>query len=613
MLSLKCRTTKSISLEQLRLVWFRWNPWTARRSRYACGDIMMQTNTLVERRASPEQLYLTSGRDMQRSSDVRGTGSPWSDLLCLLLLAIAVSMLFATWPRAGDFWWSDAPRHAMDGVFYYDFFRNLPFAHLKQWAMDYYIQYPAITVLFYPPVFAVVEAVFFFLFGVSHSTAQLTVSVFLLGGACGTYFLTRRWLGRVAAFSTALLFIGSPTIAFWGRQVMLEVPAFAFLIWSSYFLFRYLDSTRARDLYLMTGFLLAAVYTKQSTVFILPVFPLTLYFAYRKDILRRKEFWWSAVMFCVGVVPLALFTYLWGQLNVKQAAGGDWADNSRVTLSGWVYVARQWPRQISWIVLTLATVYCTGAALQKKWRLPRPAMHFFIAWVLTGYLFFTLVAVKLERYGIFLIFPLVLFAILALGRVSPAKIAPFATAALAAGIFSHTLLTQHVPFVSGYRAAARYVCSVAPPDSVVLFSGRRDGSFIFNIRTLPSCKNLTVIRADKLLLLVMGNRYLFGVKELGVSESQFKDMLGRYGVRYVVLEPSFWNDLQSMQMLVRLLREDQFKLLTTVPVAGDREPHEERVEIYQNLRASSSQPANQIRFALPAFGITVQGKVGHEK
>ena len=31
-------------------------------------------------------------------------------------------------------------------------------------------------------------------------------------------------------------------------------------------------------------------------------------------------------------------------------------------------------------------------------------------------------------------------------------------------------------------------------------------------------------------------------------------MLGRYGVRYVVLEPNFWNDLQSMQMLVRMVR-----------------------------------------------------------
>ena len=80
--------------------------------------------------------------------------STWQDVAFLLLLTIAVVLLFETSPHAGDFWWSDAPRHAMDGVFYRDMARSLPVTHLKQWATDYYLQYPAITVLFYPPLFA---------------------------------------------------------------------------------------------------------------------------------------------------------------------------------------------------------------------------------------------------------------------------------------------------------------------------------------------------------------------------------------------------------------------------------------------------------------------------
>jgi 4-amino-4-deoxy-L-arabinose transferase-like glycosyltransferase len=341
---------------------------------------------------------------MQQFSDGGWIKSKWRDAVCLLLLTIAVCLLFETSPRAGDFWWSDSPRHAMDGVFYYDLARSMPLTHMKQWAMDYYIQYPAITVLFYPPLFALVEAVFFSLLGVSHNTAQLTVSAFLLSAAFGAYFLTRRWLGRVAAFSTALLFIGSPAIALWGRQVMLEIPAFAFLIWGSYFFFRYLDSAKARDLYLVTGFVLAAIYTKQPVVFIAPVYLLTLYFVYRKAIFHRKEFWWSAVLFVLGVIPLAIFTWLWGRLNVQQTVGGDWVEYSRTRLAGWLYVARQWPHQVGWTVLGLAVVYCVGAVLWRKWRLPGPASFFFVAWVLTGYVFFSLIANKLERWAIFLIF-----------------------------------------------------------------------------------------------------------------------------------------------------------------------------------------------------------------
>ncbi len=534
------------------------------------------------------------------------------DLVCLLLLTVAVLLLFLTSPRAGDFWWSDAPRHAMDGVFYHDMARSLPLTHLKQWAMDYYIQYPAITVLFYPPLFALVEAVFFTLFGLSHSTAQLTVSAFLLATAYGAYFLTRRWVGRVAAFATALLFVGTPAVALWGRQVMLEIPAFAFLIWGSYFFFRYLDSTRPRDLYLVAGLLVAAIYTKQSTIFIAPAYLLTFYYVYQESIFRRKEFWCSVALFIVGVMPLAVFTGLWGRLNVQESMGGAWVESPRTAFSGWLYVGRQWPRQVGWTVLALAVVYCVGAILQKKWRLPKPAIFFFLAWLFAGYVFFTLIALKLDRYTIFLIFSLVFFSVLAVVRGLPAKLASFAAVALAVGIFAHTLVADHVPYVSGYRAAAQYVCSIAPPGSVVLFSGLRDGSFIFNVRTMAECKNLTVIRADKLLLIVPGNRRLFGVKELGVNESQFKDMLGRYGVRYIVLEPNFWSDLQSMQMLVRVLHTDQFKLLTTVSVAGSHEPDESRLEIYQNL-LPASQRENLIRFELPAFGVTIEGKVGHDK
>ncbi len=129
---------------------------------------------------------------------------------------------------------------------------------------------------------------------------------------------------------------------------------------------------------------------------------------------------------------------------------------------------------------------------------------------------------------------------------------------------------------------------------------------------MPECKNLTVIRADKLLLVVMEYRRLFGVKELGVSESQFEDMLGRYGVRYIVLEPNFWNDLQSMQMLVRVLHHDEFKLLATVPVTGNPERDESHLEIYQNLNPALQQ-TDPIRFELPAFGVTIEGKVGPKK
>ncbi len=540
------------------------------------------------------------------------TNSTWQDLLCFLLLAVAVVLLFQTSPRAGDFWWSDAPRHAMDGVFYHDMVRDLPITHLKQWAMDYYLQYPAITVLFFPPLFALVEAVFFSLFGVSAATAQLTVSAFLLGAASGTYFLVRRWVGPAAALSAALLFIATPIMALWGRQVMLEIPAFAFLIWSCHFFFRYLDHLKARDLYLAVALVIAGMYTKQPVMFIVPAYLLTLYVVFRKDLFRRPDFWRATVLLTAGVTPLVVFTWLWGRYNVQQSVGGNWVEYSRSSISGWLYVARQWPSEVGWPILALAIIYCLGALLWPRWRLPKPALFFLVVWVLAGYVFFTLIAIKSQRYTIFLIFPLVVFALLAIVRVVPAKVAPYVAVAFGVAIFARMIVTDQAPYVSGYRAAAQYVCSVAPPDTVVLFSGLRDGSFIFNVKTTPECKNLSIIRSDKLLLRVMMMRSMFGVKDLGVTRDEFKDMLGRYGVRYIVIEPDFWADLKSMQMLVDLLHQDQFKLMTKVPIVSNREHIQSQLEIYENL-GPVSQGKNLLRVELPVSGLTVEGKVGREK
>jgi 4-amino-4-deoxy-L-arabinose transferase-like glycosyltransferase len=303
---------------------------------------------------------------------------------------------------------------------------------------------------------------------------------------------------------------------------------------------------------------------------------------------------------------------MWGRLNVQQAVGGDWVQYSRRSLGGWIYIGRQLPQQLGWPVLVLALVYSAGCTLWKRWRLAEPTFLFLFLWVITGYLFFTVIALKESRHSILIVFPLVLFSVLAALKIPPARIGPYVAIAIAGGVFAHTLIADRVPYVSGYRAAAQYVCSVAPPDSVVLFSGMRDGSFIFNVRSMPECKNLTVIRSDKLLLRVAVDREKFGVKELGVDEDAFKKMLQQYGVRYVVMEPQFWNDLQSMQMLVRVIHQEQFKLLTSIPVDSNRNHSDKQLDIYENI-GDIAKEKQLLRIELPVSGLTVEGKVGKGK
>src|SRR6476646_5709226 len=92
---------------------------------------------------APLKRWATATSSQKRFEPQQMSPRGWPDVLASVLLTVAVAILFHTAPRAGDFWWSDAPRHAMDGAFYKDFFHDLPLSHAKQYAINYYVQYPA--------------------------------------------------------------------------------------------------------------------------------------------------------------------------------------------------------------------------------------------------------------------------------------------------------------------------------------------------------------------------------------------------------------------------------------------------------------------------------------
>jgi len=126
-----------------------------------------------------------------------------------VLFLLGAVLLFVTAPHHGEFWWSDAPRHALNGVFVNDLVATMP-AHPAAWAMQYYVKYPALTILFYPPLFYVVSAPFYALLGVSHATALVVVMVHYFALACGLYLLARCWISPLAAIAVGLAVMAAP-------------------------------------------------------------------------------------------------------------------------------------------------------------------------------------------------------------------------------------------------------------------------------------------------------------------------------------------------------------------------------------------------------------------
>jgi 4-amino-4-deoxy-L-arabinose transferase-like glycosyltransferase len=525
-----------------------------------------------------------------------------------LVLIASVCLMHVTSARHYDFWWPDASRHALNGAFYLDLFRELPLDNPKQWAVNYYLQYPALTVLFYPPMFGVVEAIFFALLGVSHETAQLTVSFFYVASAWGVYCLIRLWRSSWQALATALVYIGLPETALWGRQVMLEVPAFAFLIWGGYGVSRYLQHRQPRHLYLTMAMVLGGAYTKQTTVFVAVAFLSILCWQSGLAILRNRSLLRAAVLFTLASLPLAVLTWRFGALNFAQASGTEGMRYRGTNWASWRYYLAVLPDQAGFVVLALG-VLGLGLWLLRPQRPEQDvAGRLFLLWFCIGFVLFAVTSLKEQRYTVFLLLPIAFFAVEAVHRLIPQRWAGGLAVALgAAGVLSAAFRTE-VPHVAGYKEAVDTVTKRAPAGSVILFAGSNDGSFIFGLRSRETRRDLSVLRADKLLLRFKVRPDIL-LEDLGKSEAELLDVVRRQGVSYVVHERGSWRGVKSMKMLEDVLATRQFQLVQTIRMHSNLEDAIQFLDIYQNLdtRPPTGEP---LVLELPIIGATVTGTLG---
>ena len=336
--------------------------------------------------------------------------------MAALVVVLAVILLFLQAPADGAFYWSDAPRHALNGVFIKDLLLAAPIKDPAAYAYAYYARYPALTVLFYPPLFYFLSAPLYLLLGVSHQTALLAVFLHYVAFGIGCYRLGLFWLRPAMALLFALVLLAAPEIAFWGRQVMLEIPAFAFLVWSAVALTSYRRTGRTPMLYLAALLLVLAMYTKISTAFLAPVFAVVLLRDRGWAILKDRHIYIVTLLAIVGLVPLLVLTLKFGQANVQSVTGIADATVSRSSLAGWVWYARQIPSQIGWTAAVAALVGAAALVLTRyrsAARLSQADLLFWGLWFAIGYLFFSSIDLKEARHSVFILVPVIFSAMLA--------------------------------------------------------------------------------------------------------------------------------------------------------------------------------------------------------
>ena len=252
--------------------------------------------------------------------------------LASAVLVAVLALLYWQSPRGGAFWWSDAARHALNSAFVADLLRDRPWQDPVGYAYHYYAQYPALTILFYPPLLYALTAPFYLLFGVSHEVALLVVFLHYFAFGLGCWRLARCWLAPLPALAFALLMVLMPEIALWGRQVMTEVPAYAFLVWSLVAFVEHRRSGRIGWLYLSAALLVLAMNTKLTVGFVGLVYLAVLARDQGLGLLRRGHHWAIAALTLAQVndalrrhIDPAKWVVIWAG-DFFGAGRGSWFD-----------------------------------------------------------------------------------------------------------------------------------------------------------------------------------------------------------------------------------------------------------------------------------------------
>jgi len=352
---------------------------------------------------------------------------------------------------------------------------------------------------------------------------------------------------------------------------------------------------------------LAAVYIKLTAAFIAPVLAAHLIASWGSRVWRDRNTVIAGVAGVLGLAPALLLTLKFGGVNVESVAGRS-IDMPRTSLAAWIFYAKLIPDYLGVVGAILGIGGLVLVVRRRAAPLDPALAWLLLGWLIFGYLFFSAIAVREPRHGIMIAFPLAMFAVVAVHRLLPVRLAPTTVAGLGAATLLYSVTFDPPPRVVGYAEVADYVAAHAPKNGVILFSGYRDGNFVFDLRTHEERRDLWTIRADKLLLRIAIERAR-GVAQTDSDEKQIAAALRDYGVSLVVAQPGFWTDLREMARLDAVLHTADFRRVASFPITATVAHTDPLIEIYE-----PTYPVQAARRVLgldmPIIGQSFSGKIG---
>jgi 4-amino-4-deoxy-L-arabinose transferase-like glycosyltransferase len=378
----------------------------------------------------------------------------------------------------------------------------------KEWAWNYYHQYPALALRAHPPIFDIAEGAVYCLTGISVFGAKLTTLLFALLFALGVYYMALGyWHDEIVALGTALLILTPPAVLPLLTAVWLDIPSLAFAAWAFYFYARRLENgpTDRRSLFLLAVFMALSLYTYQLPGYLFAGLFVHLVLNERRTFLRDRGLWLAAGLLFLLLLPQVVFTVYMARDYLSLALGAQREELAEFTpvanilsVEYWIYYAR--------LLLWNYPVPAIGLAawgLLRFFRRPSSAEVLFFLCFLTTYLGFSVIASKGPRYALYIAFAACPLAVVAcrdvlhylLGarrlRHAGALLAVLLILSLGQAATNSEFLSQ---YLSGMDKPVQAILDQRA-DPRILYSGPMDAGFIFYVRQADRHRAARVYRA----------------------------------------------------------------------------------------------------------------------
>ncbi len=497
----------------------------------------------------------------------------------------------------------------MDGLFYRDLLSDGGFFHPLKYAMEYYQHYPAIAPVMYPPFFGFVQIIGFSMIGQYPWVARLTVILFLGWGAWGLKRLTEVLLGKRGAFYAGLIYMSIPIVIYWSRDVMLETPAMALIIWSFYYFLSYLKHGKTKYMIFFFIFATLCPYTKQNTFFIFPVFLTTATGSKNLHRMLNRRFLTGTLFMAICGIPLMYVTFKWGILNINQAFGE--LKTTSLSLSEHLFFhLKHLPESVG---LPLLIIGSTGIYffIQKKEILRdknlSPDVWLFLSWIILCYLQIVLIKIKEPRHSFFW---MPVFAILAAAGmewlISKISQTGWKTGtAIILCIFTFNLMNCKMNWSSGFSEPVKYITDNWEGNGA-LIDVVGDASLVFHLRAIDSERRFRFYRSSKIFESVMIFKE-WGVTSFIKNENELTGALSQYNIRYILLEEPINSPTQVESLLRKAVKSEDFKKINNFHVVYP-DYQSKKLYLYRYM-GKTSLPGMIPDIHLPVTGITISGNL----